>query len=125
MGLVALGRHAKEFPRHEDWLLRNARLLMFAAIVLFSAVNLWLLRQQARLASIVAACLVQVAAVAYLFLIRFPDAKTTLPLVLRFEPDMAVMTIVLVALAGWSIVRTGVALAQPGAVGNREMLDTR
>ncbi|MFO7634440.1 MAG: serine hydrolase domain-containing protein [Caldilinea sp.] len=125
VGLLALGLPAKEFPRHEDWLLRNARLLMFAAVVLFAALNLWLLRRRARLVFIVAACLVQVAAVAYLFLVRFPDAKSTLPLLLRFEPDLGQMTLALIALAGWSVVRTGVALAQPGAGRNREALDAQ
>jgi pimeloyl-ACP methyl ester carboxylesterase len=43
--------------------------------------------------------LVQVATVAYLFLIRFPEAKSTLPLVLRFEPDLGQMTLVLVGCA--------------------------
>jgi CubicO group peptidase (beta-lactamase class C family) len=105
VGLLALGLPAKEFPRHEDWLLRNARWLMLAATTLFVAVNLWLLRRQAKLALVVTACLVQVSAVAYLFLLRFPDAKTTLPLLLRFEPDLGQMTLVLMGLAGWSVVR--------------------
>lgn len=52
----------------------------------------------AKLAYFVQACLVQVAAVAYLFLIRFPDAKTTL--LLCFEPGLGQMTLVLMALAG-------------------------
>ena len=125
MGLLALGLPAKEFPQHEGWLLRNARLVMAVAIVLFAAVNLWLLRRRARLAAIVAACLVQVAAVAYLFLIRFPEAKTTLPLVLRFEPDLGQMTLVLVGLAAWSVVRAGVALIQATSIRNKEAIDAR
>jgi hypothetical protein len=98
---------------------------MAVAIVLFAAVNLWLLRRRARLAAIVAACLVQVAAVAYLFLIRFPEAKTTLPLVLRFEPDLGQMTLVLVVLAAWSVVRAGVALIQATSIRNKEAIDAR
>jgi CubicO group peptidase (beta-lactamase class C family) len=125
VGLLALGLPAKEFPRHEDWLLRNARLLMFAAVVLLAGLNLWLLRRRARLVFIVTACLMQVAAIAYLFLIRFPEAKTTLPLLLRFEPDLGQMTLALIALAGWSVVRTGVALAQSGTGRNREALDAQ
>jgi CubicO group peptidase (beta-lactamase class C family) len=125
VGLQALGLPAKEFPRHEDWLLLNARWLMLAAIVLFATVNLWLLRRRARLAYLVTACLVQVVAVIYLFLIRFPDAKTTLPLLLRFEPDLGQMTLALVMLAGWSVARTGVALTQSGAGRNREAIDAR
>lgn len=125
VGLLALGLPAKEFPQHEGWLLRNARLVMAVAIVLFAAVNLWLLRRRARLAAIVAACLVQVAAVAYLFLIRFPEAKTTLPLVLRFEPDLGQMTLVLVGLAAWSVVRAGVALIQATSIRNKEAIDAR
>lgn len=119
VGLLALGLPAKEFPRHEDWLLRNARWLMLAAIVLFATTNLVLLRRRARLMYFVTACLVQVAAIAYLFLIRFSDAKTTLPLLLRFEPDLGQMTLALVALAGWSVLQTGVVLTRSGAGRNR------
>ena len=77
------------------------------------------------LAAIVAACLVQVAAVAYLFLIRFPEAKTTLPLVLRCEQDLGQMTLVLVGLAAWSVVRAGVALTQASNIKNREAVDAQ
>lgn len=123
VGLLAMGMPARQFPRHEDWLVRNARLLMFAAIVSFAALNLWLLQRRAKLAYIVLACLVQVAAIAYLFLIRFPDAKTTLPLLLRFEPDLGQMTLGLIALAGWSSVRVVMALVHPDVDANRGTLD--
>ncbi|GIK71974.1 MAG: penicillin-binding protein [Chloroflexota bacterium] len=125
VGLLALGLPAKQFPQHEDWVERNARLLMLAIVAIFTALNLWLLRPRARLVFIVAACLVQVVTVAYLVLIRLPEVKTTLPLLLRFEPDLGQITLVLIALAGWSVVRTGAALAQTIIARDRVALDAQ
>ncbi|MCB0040286.1 MAG: hypothetical protein KIT77_10680 [Caldilinea sp.] len=96
-------------------LVRHAHLLMLAGAVIFASLNLWLLRARARLVFIVAACLVQVVTVAYLVLLRLPEVNTTLPLMLRFEPDLGQITLVLMALAGWGTVRVVVALAQSGA----------
>ncbi|MBX3000488.1 MAG: beta-lactamase family protein, partial [Caldilineaceae bacterium] len=123
VGLLALGLPTKEFPIHEDWLLCNARWLMLAVALLFVVVNLVLLRR-ARLPYLIVACLVQLAAVAYLLLVRFPDAKTTLPLVLRFEPDLGQMTVALSALAGWSVVQIGVALTRSRGRNRHGLMDT-
>ncbi len=109
VGLLALGLPAKQLPVHEDWLLRHARLLFVAAMVLFSAANLWLLRRRVKLTVVVVVCLAQVVLVAYLFLVRLPDASSTLPLLLRFSPDLGQMAVVLTALAVWSGVRVIVA----------------
>lgn len=119
VGLIALGRPPKQLPVHEDWLAQNARPILYSLITLFAALNLWLLRPRSRLPIVLVAGLVQFGFVAYLFLVRFPDAKTTLPLVLHFSPDLGQMAIVLALLAGWSGVRALVALAHTALSRNR------
>jgi CubicO group peptidase (beta-lactamase class C family) len=112
VGLIALGLPPKEFPLQEDWLAQHARALLLFAVAFFGVSNLWLLRKQVKPAVVSAVCLVQITLAAYLFLIRIPEAKSTLPLMLRFEPDLGQMSLVLVVLAGWSVVRVIVTISQ-------------
>jgi CubicO group peptidase (beta-lactamase class C family) len=114
VGLLALGLPPKQLPVHEDWLAQNTRLILYIIIAFFAVLNLWLLRPRSRLSVVLAACLVQVGFTAYIFLVRVPDARTTMPLTLHFAPDLGQMTLVLVLLAGWSVARAVVAVAQQG-----------
>jgi CubicO group peptidase (beta-lactamase class C family) len=114
VALLAMGLEAQHYPLQEDVLTRNLRLLSVGVILLLlisgfvaikrlrdetlSHLDRWLL---------VGLAIIDLALVIYTLLIRLPNNESSVRQVLRFEPDLGIMLMVILLLTiGWGSVRT-------------------
>lgn len=113
VALLTLGLEAQHYPPQEDWLSQNLRPLGIGLILLliisgavairrlrgvnFSRRDGWLF---------VALALIDLALVGHLLFIRLP-AATSVPLTLRFEPDLGLLLLIILLLTlGWGLLRS-------------------
>lgn len=114
VALLALGLDAKDYPPHEDAFTANMRLIIAGIILVllaFAAVAIVRLRSSRLARSDIilfsAMAVFDAALVIYTLFVGIPGFTSTLPLVLRFEPDMGLMLIVILVICiGWGSVRT-------------------
>ena len=122
VALVALGAEAQYFPPAEGFAIRNARWIGAVVVLLLAAGLGWMLRKLRRLragsppspAERRGAVLLAIAAVlpaAYGLLILFPDQSTSLPLVIRYLPDIGLLTLAMMALPVGMAVAAGLYVA--------------
>jgi CubicO group peptidase (beta-lactamase class C family) len=112
--LLALGLEAQRYPPQEDWLTQNLRPLSLIIILLLLAsgiVAIWRLRHPAFSRRdgwmFIALALIDLALAGYLLFIRLPDAKSSVPLTLRFQPDLGLMLLIILVLTlGWGLIRS-------------------
>ena len=113
VALLALGLEAQRYPPQEDWLTQNLRPLAIILILLLLVSGAIAIR---RLRGVnfsrrdglffTALALIDLALVGYLLFVRLP-AATSVPLTLRFEPDLGLMLLVILALTvGWGVIRS-------------------
>jgi CubicO group peptidase (beta-lactamase class C family) len=112
--LLALGLEAQHYPPQEDWLTQNLRPISAAIILLLLLSAIVVIRHLRRpgwgqrdgwLYSILA--LIDLGLAGYPLFIRLPDAKSSVSLTLRFQPDLGLMLLVILALAlGWGLARS-------------------
>jgi CubicO group peptidase (beta-lactamase class C family) len=111
---LALGLEAQHYPPQEDWLTRNLRLLSIGLILLLLISGLVAIR---RLRGVnfsrrdgwlfVALALIDLALAGYLLFVRLPAAKSSVPLTLRFEPDLGLLLLLILLLTvGWGVIRS-------------------
>ena len=114
VALLALGLEAQHYPPHEDWLTRHIRPLTLVLILLLLAggvLAVWRLRQSAFSRRdgwfFVGLALLDLVLVGYILFVRLPAIKSTVPLTLRFEPDMGLLllTVLLLTLV-WGVIRS-------------------
>ena len=109
VALVALGAEAQYFPPGEEFAVRYARWIGAVVVLLLAAGLGWMLRKLRRLragsppspAERRGAVLLAIAAVlpaAYGLLILFPDQSSSLPVVIRYLPDIGLLTLAGIAL---------------------------
>jgi hypothetical protein len=114
VALVALGLEPAYYPLQEDFLTRHLRPISTALILLMvaAAVVAWrklrrppFARQDIRLFAGLA--LIDLALFAYILLVRLPGNQTTVAEVIRFEPDMGILLLLILLLtAGWGSLRS-------------------
>lgn len=112
VALLALGLEAQRYPPQEDWLTRNLRPLGIGLILLLLISGAIAIRRRRGAAFtrrdgwlFVALALIDLALVGYLLFIRLP-AATSVPLTLRFEPDLGLLLIILLLTLGWGLIRS-------------------
>lgn len=124
--ILALGQNPPNRPPQEDVLTQNIRLIGLGMLALLVGINLWQVRHLPRwreqwqspdarrwriLAVILIPLIIELALGGYVSLVRMPEAKTTLPLTLRFEPDLGLLGLATLGLTlGWAPLRAGWAL---------------
>jgi len=112
--LLALGRERQNYPLQESWLDRNLRLVGAALILLLLVSGLFAWRRLRggavsgrQLWFFAALAAIDLALIIYWLFIVLPDRKSSVPLVLRFSPDLGVLLLVFLLLTvGWGSVRT-------------------
>ena len=114
VALLALGREVQNYPPGEDWLSRHLRPLSVVVIILLFIIGFVALRrlrgqsftrQDSRF--FVGTAILDWGLVIYLLFIRLPNNESSIPLVMRFEPDLGIMLLVLLLLtAVWGSVRS-------------------
>lgn len=113
VALLALGLEAQRYPPQEDWLTQNLRPLAIILILLLLVSGAIAIR---RLRGVnfsrrdglffTALALIDLALVGYLLFVRLP-AATSVPLTLRFEPDLGLLLLVILLLTlGWGLLRS-------------------
>lgn len=113
VALLALGLEAQRYPPQEDWLTRNLRPLGIGLILLLLISGAIAIRRRRGAAFtrrdgwlFVALALIDLALVGYLLFIRLP-AATSVPLTLRFEPDLGLLLLIILLLTlGWGLIRS-------------------
>jgi CubicO group peptidase (beta-lactamase class C family) len=112
--LLALGLDAQNYPPQEDMLTRYLRPLSLTVILLL-LIGGWvaLRRLRGHVLTIrdrwffMGLTMIDLGLIVYLLGIRLPNNNSSVPLVLRFEPDLGVMlVIVLLLTAVWGSIRT-------------------
>jgi len=112
--LLALGLEAQHYPPQEDWLTRQLRPLSVGLILLLLVSGGFAIRRL-RGATFnrrdgwlfIALAIFDLALVGYLLFVRLPNAKSTVPLTLHFEPDLGLLLLVVLLLTlGWGLIRS-------------------
>ncbi|MFO7678665.1 MAG: serine hydrolase domain-containing protein [Chloroflexota bacterium] len=105
LALLALGLEPQNYPANEDLLTRNLRPLM-TALVLLLLVNGLVAVQRLRSGTFsrrdgmlfVGLAAIDLALVGYFLFVRLPTANATIPLALRFQPDLGILLVVILML---------------------------
>lgn len=117
VALLALGLEAQHYPPQEDWLTQQLRPLSVIIILFLFASGVVAIRRLRRLRRsafsrrdgwmFIALALIDLALAGYLLFIRLPDAKSSVPLTLRFQPDLGLLLLVILLLTlGWGLIRS-------------------
>ncbi|MEM7114715.1 MAG: serine hydrolase domain-containing protein [Chloroflexota bacterium] len=114
LALLALGQPPQNYPPQEDWLTRQLRPLSIGLVIfllLSGTLAIWRLRQNQLLGRdewwFATMTLLDIGLIGYLLLIRLPQNNTSVRQLLRFEPDLGLMLILILLLTiGWGGVRT-------------------
>ncbi|MBX3055192.1 MAG: beta-lactamase family protein [Anaerolineae bacterium] len=115
--LLALGLEAQHYPPQEDWLTQGLRPLSVIIILFLFASGVVAIRRLRRLRrsafsrrdswTFIALALIDLALAGYLLFIRLPDAKSSVSLTLRFQPDLGLLLLVILLLTlGWGLIRS-------------------
>jgi CubicO group peptidase (beta-lactamase class C family) len=114
VALLALGQDAQNYPLEEDWMTRHLRLLGMV-LILALLTGVWVTLRRLRSGTFsrrdgllfIALAIFELLLVSYLLFIRLPNNESNLPLVLRFEPDLGLMLVIILLLTiGWGSVRS-------------------
>lgn len=114
VALLAQGQAPENFPAGEDWMTRHLRLLSVTLIIIL-LVSAWIAIRQLRQPEwhrkhgllFAGLAVMDLAFIIYILAIRLPQNNTTVPLVLRFEPDLGLMLLLqLLLMIGWGSVRS-------------------
>lgn len=123
--ILALGLQATDRPPQEEVVTRNGRVIGIGLLVLLVLVNFWQARSVRRwrvqwashvqrqriLVWVMLPLMAEVALAFYVWVIRILGNNNTLPLIMRFEPDLGLIAItLLVQTLGWGPLRTGLLL---------------
>jgi CubicO group peptidase (beta-lactamase class C family) len=114
VALLALGLEAQHYPPHEDWLTQQQRPLAIGLVLLLVGSGVFAIRRLRRPTFsrrdgwlFIALAIIDLALVGYLFFVRMPNAKSSVPLTLRFEPDLGLLLLVILLLTlGWGLIRS-------------------
>ena len=111
---LALGQEPSIPPASSPFLDRFIKPLSVAVLMILIAAAIWAFRRLRRgsltsreMALFAGLALIDVALLGYVFLVRLPEIKSSLPLVIRFEPDLGLLMVIFVLLTvGWGTART-------------------
>jgi CubicO group peptidase (beta-lactamase class C family) len=114
VALLALGLEAQHYPPQEDWLTQQLRPLSLIIILFLFASGVVAIRRLRRPAfsrrdswMFIALALIDLALAGYLLFVRLPDAKSSVPLTLRFQPDLGLLlSVILLLTLGWGLIRS-------------------
>lgn len=114
VALLALGLEAQHYPPQEDWLTQQLRPLSVGLILLLLVSGLFAIRRLRSTAFsrrdgwlFSALAMIDLALVGYLLFVRLPNAKSSVPLTLRFEPDLGLLLLIILLLTlGWGLIRS-------------------
>jgi hypothetical protein len=117
---LALGLTPRDYPPQEDVITRNLHFIGLGIVALLVLVTLWQIRSLTHwrahwaarvhrgriLGAWLIPVIIEISVGLYVLFIRIPEAKTTVPLTLRFEPDSGLVGLVIFALTlGWAPLR--------------------
>jgi CubicO group peptidase (beta-lactamase class C family) len=118
--LIATGGEAQYFPPAESFLVRNSRWISGVILLLLAVGLVWSLRTLKKLrwgehtagaefrmvfSQAVLPLLMVIALIGYIFLKFLPDNNASLPVLIRFAPDLGILILLILLLsAGWGLV---------------------
>jgi hypothetical protein len=114
VALLALGHEAQNYPLREDWVTRHTRPLA-AALILALLTGVWIALRRLRSGAFsrrdvwlfIGLAIVDLALVSYALFYHLPNNESSVPVVVRFEPDLGLMLIIILLLtAGWGSMRS-------------------
>jgi CubicO group peptidase (beta-lactamase class C family) len=114
VALLALGLEAQHYPPQEDWLTQQLRPLSVGLILLLLVSGVFTIRRlRGETFSrrdgwlFITLAMIDLALAGYLLLVRLPNAKSSVPLTLCFEPDLGLLLLVILLLTlGWGLFRS-------------------
>jgi CubicO group peptidase (beta-lactamase class C family) len=121
---LALGQERTIPPSSSSFLDRAIKPLSVAVVVLLIAAAVWAFRRLRRgpltrrdIGLFIGLAIIDLALLVYVFLVRLPQINSSLPLVIRYEPDLGLIFVLFLLLtAVWGTVRTIWAIARRRAV---------
>lgn len=129
---LALGQEPSIPPASSPFLDRFIKPLSVAVLLLLIVSALWAFRRLRRgplsgreMALFAGLAVIDLALLGYIFLVRLPAIKSSLPLVVRFEPDLGLLMVLFLLLtAVWGTARTMWAVAGRRAAGRAVRMST-
>lgn len=114
IALLALGLEAQHYPPGEDWLTQQLRPLSLGLILFLLVSGIFAIRQlrDANFSRrdgwlFISLAVIDLALIGYLLFVRLPNAKSSVPLTLRFEPDLGLLLLIILLLTlGWGLIRS-------------------